>query len=342
MFKNDSVRYKRKGYGLLVATITALAFFFVFPHVLNDAYPTLLGSNDPVWFVFFTSTGLHMFMNIFCYVFSYFLYTAKSPFLERYKVSDAPWPWQENQKEWKTLLKKSIALFLFNNLVVAPLMMFASLALEGISQRTSTTLLPSCKDIILQLSFCMIVEDFCFYWGHRLLHSQFLYPYVHKIHHQYNQTVSIANEYAHPLEFLMSNLIPSSLGPKLLGKQMHLVTFWMWIILRVGESVDGHCGYDFSWSPFRLLPLSGSSTYHDFHHSANVGNYCSLFTFWDTVFHTNRDYWVWLSKSQKDSQLAEIKNAYKSIKSTLLKDSDGQKKETDAQTVGNSGHKKTE
>lgn len=88
-------------------------------------------------------------------------------------------------------------------------------------------------------------------------------------------------------------------GPKLLGKQMHLITFWLWVFARVGESVDGHGGYEFSWSPYRILPLSGSANYHDFHHSANVGNYCSLFTFWDTVFKTNSDYWIWLSKHEK-------------------------------------------
>jgi len=44
-----------------------------------------------------------------------------------------------------------------------------------------------------------------------------------------------------------------------------MVTILMWTILRYSESVDGHSGYDFSFSPFRLLPMSGSSAYHDFH-----------------------------------------------------------------------------
>ena len=35
--------------------------------------------------------------------------------------------------------------------------------------------------------------------------------------------------------------------------------------MRVMETVDGHCGYEFSWSPYRLLPFSGSSEYHNFH-----------------------------------------------------------------------------
>eukprot|EP00331_Platyophrya_macrostoma_P013934 CAMPEP_0176428472 /NCGR_PEP_ID=MMETSP0127-20121128/13169_1 /TAXON_ID=938130 /ORGANISM="Platyophrya macrostoma, Strain WH" /LENGTH=362 /DNA_ID=CAMNT_0017810159 /DNA_START=17 /DNA_END=1105 /DNA_ORIENTATION=+ len=342
IIKNDSVRYKRKGYGLFFATISVLGFFFVLPHILNGVYPLMLAKNDPIWFTFFTSTFLHMFMNILCYVISYFIYTAKSPFMERYKVADGPWPWESNPKEWKSLLKKSIALFLVNNVIIAPVMVVGDLMVGGISQRISPNHLPTCKEIILQLSFCMIVEDFCFYWGHRILHSKALYPHIHKIHHQYNVTVSIANEYSHPFEFLISNLLPSTVGPKLLGKQMHMVTYWMWIIMRVGESVDGHCGYDFSWSPFRLLPLSGSSTYHDFHHSANVGNYCSLFTFWDTVFNTNRDYWIWLSKRQKDSQFSEIKDAYNSIKAKLQKDPSHEASKRDQLSDAHSGHKKTD
>lgn len=73
----------------------------------------------------------------------------------------------------------------------------------------------------------------------------------------------------------------------------------MWIIMRVGESLDSHCGYEFSWSPYRLLPLSGSTSFHDYHHSTNVGNYGSYFTFWDTIFKTNKSYFTWLAKKEK-------------------------------------------
>ena len=31
------------------------------------------------------------------------------------------------------------------------------------------------------------------------------------------------------------------------------------------EAIDGHSGYEFSFSPFRLIPMSGSSQYHDYH-----------------------------------------------------------------------------
>lgn len=63
--------------------------------------------------------------------------------------------------------------------------------------------------------------------------------------------------------------------------------------MRVAETIDGHCGYEFSWSPYRLLPLSGSSEYHNFHHSHNVGNYASFFSYWDSLFGTNKDFFIY-------------------------------------------------
>jgi methylsterol monooxygenase/4-alpha-methyl-delta7-sterol-4alpha-methyl oxidase len=103
--------------------------------------------------------------------------------------------------------------------------------------------------------------------------------------------VSIAAEFSHPLEFIFANLIPTAIGPALLGANMHLVTVFAWYAVRVGETLDGHCGYDFSFSPYRLIPFSGSAEYHDFHHSNNVGNYSSFFSLWDTIFGTNKAYY---------------------------------------------------
>jgi sterol desaturase/sphingolipid hydroxylase (fatty acid hydroxylase superfamily) len=136
----------------------------------------------------------------------------------------------------------------------------------------------------------MIMEDFLFYWSHRFLHLDFIYPYIHKKHHEFKDTISIASEYAHPIEAIIANIIPTSLGFKLLGDKCHLFTIVMWLALRITETIDGHSGYEFSWSPFRLLPFSGSSDSHSYHHSHNIGNYSSFFTFWDTICGTSKHY----------------------------------------------------
>jgi len=81
-----------------------------------------------------------------------------------------------------------------------------------------------------------------------------------------------------------------------LGKNCHIVTIGLWTIVRICEATDGHSGYEFSWSPYRLLPMSGSASYHDYHHTHNVGNYSSIFSIWDTVFGTDKDYYIHRSK----------------------------------------------
>jgi sterol desaturase/sphingolipid hydroxylase (fatty acid hydroxylase superfamily) len=84
--------------------------------------------------------------------------------------------------------------------------------------------------------------------------------------------------------------LPTITGYKLLAGKCHLFTAALWIIVRSIEAVDGHCGYEFSWSPFRLLPFSGGAEFHNYHHTHNVGNYGSFFTFWDDFCGTSRDY----------------------------------------------------
>merc|ERR1712232_1066976 len=141
-----------------------------------------------------------------------------------------------------------------------------------------------------------------FYWSHRFLHLRFIYPYVHKLHHTYRTTIAIASEYAHPIEFALGNLLPMSVGPTILGEKVHILAVFAWYAVRTGETLDGHCGYEFSWSPYRLVPFSGSAEYHDWHHSENVGNYGSFFRIWDTVFGTNKDFFDMMLEREKREQ----------------------------------------
>ncbi len=79
-------------------------------------------------------------------------------------------------------------------------------------------------------------------------------------------------------------------GPILLGSRIHLTTLFLWISIKLLANKLGHCGYEFPWSPLYVLPFTSSVTYHEFHHSHNVGNYSNMSCFWDTLFGTNADY----------------------------------------------------
>ena len=94
----------------------------------------------------------------------------------------------------------------------------------------------------------------------RLLHHPKLYRYIHKVHHEWTAPVSIVSIYAHPLEHVMSNLIPIYLGPLLMGS--HLFVQWLWLFIAIFNTTHTHSGFH--------LPFMPSSEAHDYHHSKLV------------------------------------------------------------------------
>ena len=41
-------------------------------------------------------------------------------------------------------------------------------------------------------------------------------------------------------------------------------------------------------------------SYHDYHHSTNVGNYSGFFSFWDTICGTNQHYYKAIAKEEEE------------------------------------------
>ncbi|CAD5319842.1 unnamed protein product [Arabidopsis thaliana] len=146
------------------------------------------------------------------------------------------------------------------------------------------------KVVSAQILFYFIIEDFVFYWGHRILHTKWLYKNVHSVHHEYATPFGLTSEYAHPAEILFLGFA-TIVGPALTGP--HLITLWLWMMLRVIETVEAHCGYHFPWSPSNFLPLYGGADFHDYHHRllyTKSGNYSSTFVYMDWIFGTDKGY----------------------------------------------------
>jgi sterol desaturase/sphingolipid hydroxylase (fatty acid hydroxylase superfamily) len=107
----------------------------------------------------------------------------------------------------------------------------------------------------------------------------------------------------------IGSLFSSNVGPMILGSKVHLVSYLLWIVFRVSQSIDGHCGYEFSWSPFRVFPLSGSSLFHAFHHKYYKGNYGSFFSFWDRLFCTvSKQFTLYVQKEKLILEEGQKKN----------------------------------
>ena len=129
--------------------------------------------------------------------------------------------------------------------------------------------------------------------SHKLFHRPFLYKHVHKIHHQYTQTISLSAIYTHPFEFAFGNMIPVGLPCVLLGSNIHQYTFLLWILMRSINTTSNHSGYDFPCLiPWDILPFRAQASYHDFHHSGDgfAGNFSGMTTIYDTIWGTNIKY----------------------------------------------------
>lgn len=74
----------------------------------------------------------------------------------------------------------------------------------------------------------MIIEDTGFYWMHRFLHIPSVYKLYHKKHHEYNNSISISALYSHPVDYILSNVIPTAAGAILLDSRSHYATMIMW------------------------------------------------------------------------------------------------------------------
>ena len=298
-------RYQSKGFGAAIAC-AIIAAFVVFWKPSAEMWwvwaQRVMQERD--WNIQFfylvfghgvTLAGINIVCNVTCAI----LYWGNWPIVERYKVLEEPWPWQSDPEAFKKQLGKTFWLYLLNMYVLGPLV-------YGIFYMTGDDLavdyspkgVPSTPKMLAQLIICMMMEDFTFHCSHRFLHLKQIYPYVHKIHHEYNVTISISAQHAHPLEFVLGNMLPTAIGPLLLGKKMHISTLFTWYALRHFESIDGHTGYEFSFSPFRMLPMASDYGYHVYHHSHNIGNFSSFFTFWDTVFGSNKAYFEYLEEKE--------------------------------------------
>jgi sterol desaturase/sphingolipid hydroxylase (fatty acid hydroxylase superfamily) len=277
-------RYSRKGYGLIMASLMTFCWFIFVPQILPFIWPKQIENEGK--FFFFASIINHLGIFIICNFVMWIIYKLEWDFFERYKTHDKPWPWKDDYQKWMKLIKQTILILFLNQGIILPLLLLNYYILDVCPHRVDFETLPSSFEVIWQTIFFMVVEDFTFYWGHRFLHWDAIYPYIHKLHHKYINTVSIASEFSNPLEFIFINVLTTNLGSLMLGKRVHCATQLMWILLRIGETTDGHCGYEFSWSPYRLLPMSASSEYHNYHHLNFKGNYASFFTVWDTICNT--------------------------------------------------------
>ncbi|KAJ6104198.1 hypothetical protein N7523_010518 [Penicillium sp. IBT 18751x] len=147
---------------------------------------------------------------------------------------------------------------------------------------------PTIWTMAYQIAIFFVMEDTWHYFSHRALHWGPLYKSIHKIHHQYSAPFGLAAEYASPIEVMILGF--GTVGCPIvwcaLTGDLHILTMYVWIVLRLFQAIDAHSGYEFPWSLHHFLPFWAGADHHDLHHEKFIGNYSSSFRWWDFLLDT--------------------------------------------------------
>lgn len=173
----------------------------------------------------------------------------------------------------------------------------------------TTVPFPPLYKMAYQIAIFFVLEDTWHYWTHRAFHWGPLYKAIHKIHHQYSAPFGLAAEYASPIEVMILGF--GTVGVPIvwcaITKDLHILTMYVWITLRVFQAIDAHSGYEFPWSLHHFLPFWAGAEHHDVHHERFIGNYSSSFRWWDYVLDTEAG--PEASKRRREAKLAKLRKA---------------------------------
>lgn len=257
---------------------------------------------DRLWFTLMMTVchSAPVFMHEAFMLFIWYFHIFDDAMIQPLKNIDSALSW----KCWKHSL--------LNHFVIIPLLLaFVAYPVFTFYTDVSSMVIPGTQIILQHIFLCIIIEDFLFYWSHRLLHHPMLYKHFHKKHHEFKVLTasSIASEYTHPVESLLGNIIPVMMGP--LVTKCHFYTTCMWLILRMLKTCDAHSGYSFKWSPFGLFYPLNPAERHDFHHETGLGSYGSFFLLWDQ--------WTGTDEAFLQSRHQQVKETPSSKKSKIAK-----------------------
>ena len=242
-----------KYYLVSLGIITSFYIFYI-PFSIKVLEDLRRYSSKTLFFTIYINIGSISFFLLVYYLIYHF------EIFKNYKECILPWPWERRKDYWDKLLGVS-AIYLFINEVIIPIILKYIIAFFYFdSIDTQIQEIPTRNELLVQMIICLIVSELFSYISHRLMHTKYLYRMLHKTQHDYLTNISLTTFHMHPIDFIISFIIPAIIGPIILVKyyKLHEISLWCWIIIINGFKIDSYCGYNIPFSPFRILPMYSS------------------------------------------------------------------------------------
>lgn len=116
---------------------------------------------------------------------------------------------------------------------------------------------PAWYVVVLQLAVSTVLSDVWFFLSHRLNHSRWLYPHIHKQHHMLRATVAMGGVACHPVENWVVNFPTIFFAGYLTGHSLYVWS--LWCSIATANVCFSHSGYIIPY-----FPMGGDP--HDYHH----------------------------------------------------------------------------